>query len=585
MTHSPKLTKEEMRKARLRAMGQTVEEEDQKSLEESKLGVETEAVLSNISPSWELDEGSSSKLFSIIAARDLPRDDLSRWFKQGFLFCESPSFGLRQGQGGPCGVLAAVQAELIREIIFCALHPNGLIDLPNSIAADELSMYFSKALTAILWRSSPNKVIRIVEANELNLNLSPAANQLNPFLGLKVWEFSSPDTCEQFLRKHRDMFQSVSGCMVFLLSLLLTRGIETVRNDMDDAESSLLGQYGHCTQELVNLLLTGSAVSNVFDGDMSTGGTGGYSCKGIRHRSTVGYLSHLEALRYLQVGSFYKVPSEPVWVIGSSSHFSVLFSTTRNVNEATSEEELLSKMRRAFKALDVEETGFIPAEKFNQLLEDVDAMRLVTSVPVYRKLAQDLQLDTTSRFNDGIESVDISGIILWSVFWEHVSKLLAGHSGSSTSLTNSSPSYPSQGRFRSDSDMARELQAQWNAEGDLPLTPMASSPMSSRGTETETEAGRGSIHRHDSIADENAEGFTMYHFNGLEGYMHRAARLCPFTLYRRATVSYIGKSGVPLDEGVLTASHTGSEPLEEILRTRWQGCRIDWRGVPPPSID
>lgn len=36
---------------------------------------------------------------------------------------------------------------------------------------------------------------------------------------------------------------------------------------MDDASLPLIGLYGHCSQELVNILITGEAVSNVFDGD------------------------------------------------------------------------------------------------------------------------------------------------------------------------------------------------------------------------------------------------------------------------------------------------------------------------------
>lgn len=111
-------------------------------------------------------------------------------------------------------------------------------------------------------------------------------------------------------------------------------------------------------------------------------GDSGLVVKGVFQRGAVGYLSHLEALRYcevrsvesvsggylvsktylgsyiecvlflhalhltfhllqyvlhtyttytlyMQVGSYLKVPTVPVWVVGSSSHFSVLFSLQR----------------------------------------------------------------------------------------------------------------------------------------------------------------------------------------------------------------------------------------------------------------
>jgi hypothetical protein len=62
----------------------------------------------------------------------------------------------------------------------------------------------------------------------------------------------------------------------------------------------VIGQFGHCNQDLVNLLLTGKATSNVMDGEVLLGDSG-LSVKGIFNRSSTGYLSHLESLRYCQV--------------------------------------------------------------------------------------------------------------------------------------------------------------------------------------------------------------------------------------------------------------------------------------------
>lgn len=73
----------------------------------------------------------------------------------------------------------------------------------------------------------------------------------------------------------------------------------------------------------MNLLLVGQATSNVFDGSMPLSGSGASGnasddlkkegggeeskedsmmLRGIPHRSTIGYLTQLEALRYCQVG-------------------------------------------------------------------------------------------------------------------------------------------------------------------------------------------------------------------------------------------------------------------------------------------
>ncbi|CAM9743312.1 unnamed protein product [Choristocarpus tenellus] len=86
-----------------------------------------------------------------------------------------------------------------------------------------------------------------------------------------------------------DQFRSERGVVLFVLSLVFTRGVQRIRDDMDDA-SYLTGQFGHCTQELLNLLLCGCAVSNVFDGS-TTLGDSGLVLKGVPSRPPVGYLS------------------------------------------------------------------------------------------------------------------------------------------------------------------------------------------------------------------------------------------------------------------------------------------------------
>jgi hypothetical protein len=92
---------------------------------------------------------------------------------------------------------------------------------------------------------------------------------------------------------------------------------------MDDPNTSLTSNFGQSSQELMNLLLTGQAVSNVFDNSMKL--SDDLTCHGIQSRSAIGYLSILESLRYCEVGGYYKSPTFPIWIVGSTSHFSVLF--------------------------------------------------------------------------------------------------------------------------------------------------------------------------------------------------------------------------------------------------------------------
>ena len=80
-------------------------------------------------------------------------------------------------------------------------------------------------------------------------------------------------------------------------------------------------------------ILTGTGVSNVFDGERDLGG--GLVIRGVGRRPSVGLLSQLEALRYVSVGSYFKRPERPIWVIASESHFSVLFGLSSDVQGHT----------------------------------------------------------------------------------------------------------------------------------------------------------------------------------------------------------------------------------------------------------
>jgi len=77
---------------------------------------------------------------------------------------------------------------------------------------------------------------------------------------------------------------------------------------MDVAENTMLAAHGYCSQEIVNLMLTGKAHSNLFDGELE--GVMDKPMKGIHRRCKVGYLTLIEALNegYLAVGDNYKRP-------------------------------------------------------------------------------------------------------------------------------------------------------------------------------------------------------------------------------------------------------------------------------------
>ncbi|KAF8062837.1 hypothetical protein N665_1193s0001 [Sinapis alba] len=156
-------------------------------------------------------------------------------------------------------------------------------------------------------------------------------------------------------------FQSSMGALLFLIPALLSRGLA----DRDDPNLPLVtAPFGHASQEIVNLLLCGEVVANVFDERMDLGG--GMFLKGISKYVEVGFLTLLESLNFCKVGQNLKCPKWPIWVIGSESHYTVLFSLDPSVQEENELELRESQIRRAFDARDQSGGGgFISVEAFH----------------------------------------------------------------------------------------------------------------------------------------------------------------------------------------------------------------------------
>lgn len=101
---------------------------------------------------------------------------------------------------------------------------------------------------------------------------------------------------------------------------------------MDSSEVPLMGAHGYCSQEMVNLMLTGKATSNTFDG---TKNFDTLILKGINAKVDIGFMSLFEHYGSCIVGDFLKAPNFPIWVVCSESHFTVVFGLHRG-DEVTS---------------------------------------------------------------------------------------------------------------------------------------------------------------------------------------------------------------------------------------------------------
>lgn len=197
----------------------------------------------------------------------------------------------------------------------------------------------ARALTHILWQAGEGRqVIFAIKSDHTVLSPDVIPNLLRgdgvvENLNLRVFE-SEEYLLEYLFNVVPELEDHENGsCVTFLYSVLLTRGIENVKEDMDNTESHLIGTDGYASQEIVNLLLIGRAVSNVFDGDkeLCSDGTDRVILHGIPGPSKIGQLSLYEYSNTCRVGNFYKNPIHPIWLVLSENHFTILFASSHDI--------------------------------------------------------------------------------------------------------------------------------------------------------------------------------------------------------------------------------------------------------------
>uniref|UniRef100_A0A668AJ62 Ubiquitin carboxyl-terminal hydrolase MINDY n=1 Tax=Myripristis murdjan TaxID=586833 RepID=A0A668AJ62_9TELE len=319
-----------------------------------------------------------------------------RW-TQGFVFSENERSALEQFEGGPCAVIAPVQAFLLKSILF-----NRESSDWRHISEEEQKAALCSTLSEILESacSSPSTGYCLVSwakgqsphtsthtntqtqsqtqgmpEPESTLHKSTLFLVFVPFCSKRT-VLSVSDLREEVL----SLYHTWGGCcgvLLFLYSVILTKGIENIRNEIQDTMEPLIDPvHGHGSQSLVNLFVTGHAVSNVWDGDRECSGM---KLHGIHKQASVGFLTLMESLRYCKVGAFLKSPKFPIWILGSETHLSVFFAKEMSLVGPESPSE---QARRVFQSFDPEDNGFIP----ESLLEDVMKALDLVSEPDYVSL-------------------------------------------------------------------------------------------------------------------------------------------------------------------------------------------------------
>lgn len=261
-------------------------------------------------------------LRKLLFGDSLDNKNLPKSWQQGFYFSDNPSlfFGLFQKEGGPCGVLACVQAYLIKHLIFLSKNlSKSDRNTLNLIRSNCLLLSLSEILFKCAPKSFSNsKQIKLVQSETNSLSLENCSYM--------SYEIKDVNELYSILQNHKDDFigQFNNGVAFFLYSIILTKGIDKFREEMDIKENNIIGLHSTCTQEIVNLILTGEATSNCIDGYKEVDSD--YKIKGVKEKSEFGFLTILEYYNYTKVEKNFKEPKFPIWVVSIEYHYCICFS-------------------------------------------------------------------------------------------------------------------------------------------------------------------------------------------------------------------------------------------------------------------
>lgn len=348
----------------------------------------------------------------------LVRDEVFRRWEQGLQFSKDEPTALVQWEGGPCAILAPLQAFILKHVIgednsnnnWRMLPPErcdrllvrGVCEILHQAQCEKLDGDSSHFSLVQLHHgnstsndcddddddgdggggssSSPSKRPLLIgghtekEADQRPVNQEEFHSRLRPASA------SSVEEMEKVIWSQLSDLRGTMGVLLFLYSLVRTKGVGQLRREMSDPTEPLIDStHGHGSQSLINLALTGRAVSHVWDHSQDVGGM---QLQGVDRQSEVGFLTLLEHLRYCEVGSYLKNPVCPVWVLGSETHLTVLFSRDPHL---VSPERPSDAAKRVFKTFDPEGNNFISTVLLEDILKACDLVSDTEYVEVMKK--------------------------------------------------------------------------------------------------------------------------------------------------------------------------------------------------------
>ncbi|KFO32797.1 Protein FAM188B2 [Fukomys damarensis] len=242
------------------------------------------------------------------------------WKKAHFKFHDPFSdlaFTLAVEKGGSRSVQMAVQGFVIKYLLFTRKSKDCNFQSLCELSKSEQERALALALAGILWTAGAAQKATICLVTEDTYVASTS-------------DYSRDDFTEQFKG------EGSHGVILFLYSLIFSRTFERLQKDLDVTTTHLLQTHAGgflCKQAVLNMILTGRASPNVFNGYEK--GKSLERLHGILTRSDVGYLQwgqdNSEDDRLSQVGSMLKTPKFPIWLCNINGNYSILFCTNRQL--------------------------------------------------------------------------------------------------------------------------------------------------------------------------------------------------------------------------------------------------------------
>ncbi|XP_073336261.1 inactive ubiquitin carboxyl-terminal hydrolase MINDY-4B [Pagrus major] len=270
------------------------------------------------------------------------------WRKSVFQFRESDSelsYALETDRGGTRAIQMVVQARIIKHLLFVRQSSSEGRTLQSlCVGQRDQERALVVALSDSLWLAGQEVSATVTLVTE-DYCITPHLDyKLDNFTErLQLFTFNNKDNVRKFILDHIQCFtdEGSHGVILFLYSLICSRTVDRLKEDLDSTTCHLLylslGNFV-CRQALLNLLLTGRASPNVFNGTVYLGEDGRpleRPLQGVLSRSDVGYLhwsrEQMERGRLPPVGSMLKTPRFPVWLCSINNSHSVLFSVNRSL--------------------------------------------------------------------------------------------------------------------------------------------------------------------------------------------------------------------------------------------------------------